>query len=126
MTKEEAIERIREHMRVHKMKERQAILISEALDMAIEALELMDELEQMGFVAYARANGKSNTFAAIYKAGYEHAKEKYEVTEAEWVEDRNTNIPRCTWCGRNALRDDTMYRDYVLSNYCPNCGKEMR
>ena len=39
MTREEAIARIRNHKIVHKMNEPRAIYISEALDMAIEALE---------------------------------------------------------------------------------------
>lgn len=39
MTREEAIARIREHMVIHKMDEPRAIHISEALDMAIKALE---------------------------------------------------------------------------------------
>ena len=39
MTKEEAIARIKDHMIVHKMNEPRAIYISEALNMAISALE---------------------------------------------------------------------------------------
>lgn len=39
MTREEAIARIRYHKIVHKMNEPRAIYISEALDMAIKALE---------------------------------------------------------------------------------------
>ena len=39
MTREEAIARIEEHKIIHKMNEPRAILISEALDMAIKALE---------------------------------------------------------------------------------------
>jgi len=39
MTREEAIARIKEHKNIHKMNEPRAILISEALDIAIEALE---------------------------------------------------------------------------------------
>ena len=39
MTNKEAIARIREHMLIHKMNEPRAIYISEALDMAIKALE---------------------------------------------------------------------------------------
>ena len=39
MTREEAIARIKEHMLIHKMNEPRAIYISEALDMAIKALE---------------------------------------------------------------------------------------
>lgn len=39
MTPNEAIRRIIEHNRIHSKKEPQAILITEALDMAVEALE---------------------------------------------------------------------------------------
>lgn len=39
MTIDEAIKRIKEHMIIHKMNEPQAIFISEALCIAIEALE---------------------------------------------------------------------------------------
>lgn len=39
MTNEEAIARIKEHKGIHKTNEPRAILISEALDMAIAALE---------------------------------------------------------------------------------------
>ena len=39
MTNKEAIVRIKEHMLIHKMNEPRAIYISEALDMAIKALE---------------------------------------------------------------------------------------
>ena len=36
---EEAIRRIEDHMRVHRMEEERAVLITEALGMAIEALK---------------------------------------------------------------------------------------
>lgn len=39
ITIEEAIKRIEEHKRIHKMNEPQAILISEALNMAVDALK---------------------------------------------------------------------------------------
>lgn len=39
MTLKEAIRRIEEHNEIHTKKERQAILITEALNMAVEALE---------------------------------------------------------------------------------------
>lgn len=44
MTREEAIARIRNHKIAHKMNEPRAIFISEALDMAIDALEHEKEL----------------------------------------------------------------------------------
>ena len=50
MDNKEAIRRIREHMIVHHLEEPRAILITEALEMAIEALKydvdkVIDELE---------------------------------------------------------------------------------
>ena len=42
MTNEEAIERINEHIAIHRYNEPQAIRIAEALQMAIEALKAVD------------------------------------------------------------------------------------
>ena len=57
MTTDEAIKRIEEHKRIHHMEEPQAVFISEALDMAIDALkrqaimekhnEVLNEVEKM-------------------------------------------------------------------------------
>lgn len=44
MTRDEAIRRIKAHKAIHKMDEPRAIYISEALDMAIEALEAWDDV----------------------------------------------------------------------------------
>lgn len=46
MTREEAIARIKDHKIAHKMNEPRAIYISEALDMAIEALEILEFAEK--------------------------------------------------------------------------------
>lgn len=43
---EEAIRRIEDHMRVHRMEEERAVLITEALGMAIEALKEKLEAEK--------------------------------------------------------------------------------
>ena len=45
MTKEEAISRIREHMAIHKLNEPRAVKITEALNMAIEALKERQPIE---------------------------------------------------------------------------------
>lgn len=47
MTREEAIERIRDHMFVHKMYEERAVKITEALKMAISALEQLEPCEDV-------------------------------------------------------------------------------
>ena len=46
MTNKEAVARIKDHKAVHKMDEPRAIYISEALDIAIEALEENEKLKQ--------------------------------------------------------------------------------
>ena len=47
MTREEAIERIKDHMEVHRSTEPRAIYITEALNMAIKALEQQDRIAQI-------------------------------------------------------------------------------
>lgn len=47
MTRDEAIARIKIHKSVHKMNEPRAIHISEALDMAIQALEQQSVLDKI-------------------------------------------------------------------------------
>ena len=53
MTREEAIARIKDHMVIHKLNEPRAIRISEALNMAIKALECepLTDKEQRIFLA---------------------------------------------------------------------------
>jgi len=53
MTREEAIARIIDHKIIHKMKEPRAIYISEALDLAIEALKLIPDNATNGDVIKA-------------------------------------------------------------------------
>jgi len=66
MTREEAIARIKEHKNIHKMNEPRAILISEALDIAIEALEqepILDKIRTEIIDKYMTATGEVNTVA---------------------------------------------------------------
>lgn len=46
----EAIERIKEHIEIHRLKEPFAIHITEALNMAIDALERLPELEEKAWM----------------------------------------------------------------------------
>lgn len=46
MTKKEAIKRIQDHMIIHKSYESRAIYITEALEMAIKALEESEKREE--------------------------------------------------------------------------------
>ena len=77
MTKEEAIKRIREHQIIHQTKEPRAIFITEALDMAIEALNA-------------------------------------EPKHGRWIDEK------CSVCNYGVESWN------VGTNYCPNCGADMR
>jgi rubrerythrin len=57
MTREEAIARIREHMIIHKSKEPRAIYITEALEMAIKALEQTEPERKTGKWEYIQYDG---------------------------------------------------------------------
>ncbi len=52
MTNKEAIRRILDHKRVHSLNEPRAVLINEALDLAIKALEFIDENYPKTFIDY--------------------------------------------------------------------------
>lgn len=57
MTREQAIYRIQEHMRVHKIGQYPHVLIKEALDMAIDALQEQEELENPKPLTLAELRG---------------------------------------------------------------------
>ena len=42
-----------------------------------------------------------------------------EVKYGEWIYDSNTDEPRCSECGEDAI-------DGVITPYCPYCGAKMR
>ena len=81
MTSEEAIERIKEHKVIHKMNEPRAIYISEALDMAIKALE-----QESKTAHWIRVIDKSKHSV-------------WECPKCSWQQQRYTNY--CPKCGAN-------------------------
>ena len=75
MTNEEAIARIREHKIIHKMNEPRAIYISEALDMAIKALEqtrwipVSEKLPEERYAVLVWCPERKNTYCAYLEEG---------------------------------------------------------
>lgn len=55
---EEAIERIKEHMRIHFLREPMSRLLNQALTMAIKALEDIQEYRKLGTVEEIKAKLK--------------------------------------------------------------------
>ena len=41
-----------------------------------------------------------------------------EVKYGEWIYDSNTDEPRCSECGEDAI-------DGIITPYCPHCGSKM-
>lgn len=64
MTNEEAIRRIKDHMRIHKMIEPRAIYIKEALELAINALERDCKVDDITL----HWNDEKSTFVAACSA----------------------------------------------------------
>lgn len=90
MTIEEAIKRIEEHKAIHHMNEPQAVLISEALDMAIDALEQPNDN-----TAYWKDN-------RCTKCGKQKPPKKISyLTLLTYEYDYDTNF--CTHCGARIL-----------------------
>ena len=85
MTKEEAIARIRDHMVVHKMNEPRAIYISEALDMAIKALEAFEIPPNDNWDGYS---------SRLWKAAYERGKAD---AEQRWI-PTSERLPEEAYC----------------------------
>lgn len=103
MTREEAIARIREHKIVHKMNEPRAIHISEALDMAIEALEQEPKSEWQKdheiLKAYSDgANGVLDELKAEIAEEKEHAYADFEQYKVDYLgqdwEDALDSLPQ--------------------------------
>ena len=97
MTNKEAIARIKDHMVIHNINEPRATFISEALYMAIEALENQKTGRWIGHGEHCRDLGVMPSGLGAY----------------EWCSNCDCGIDVREW-HRNPY------------NYCPNCGAKMR
>jgi hypothetical protein len=145
MTREEAIARIKNHKIVHKMNEPRAIYISEALDMAVEALEqescedcisrepFTDSTICEGFSCNECSFNRKNEGGCILE---ERVKALPPVTPKpktghwEWVQyDYNSKLGdwHCSEC-RSVVMECVSKEEkggIPLYKYCPQCGAKM-
>ena len=121
MTNEEAIARIREHKIIHKMNEPRAIYISEALDLAIKALE-----QQPCKDCISRKAVKEQMLKYGFKAP--------DMTVTEFVEDCLPSVTPQTKTGKweryvndyiKCSKCGALVKSYHSYKYCPKCGCRM-
>lgn len=99
MTENEAIERIKDHMEIHKLNEPRAIYITVALSMAISALKEIQQYREIGTVEECRE--------AVEKQKPKKPHRNYKKFSGLWC--------KCGWyLGQKQCLD---------IKYCPNCGQ---
>ena len=137
MTREEAIARIKNHKIAHKMNEPRAIYISEALDMAIEALEqepCEDAVSRKTLISHIE--NQSREWGEDYDAQQilgdiedmppvkpQEPKTGYLIN-AKVGKLFPSNDFKCSKCG-NILDFDGVNCGRGDANFCPNCGAKM-
>lgn len=125
MTREEAIARIENHKILHKMNEPRAIYISEALDMAIKALdqEPCDDAVSREFmyklgakcIAARNENGVLVAISSIESL----PSVTPQPNIAHWIEHEIEDAICWITCSRCNCETNKKF------NYCPNCGRRM-
>jgi ribosomal protein S27AE len=70
-------------------------------------------------LCYAEAPA-ANSFASAYATAMRRERKK-----GEWIEEPVSKWPHCSECGYNGLFSD-IYETPIRSNFCPNCGADMR
>jgi hypothetical protein len=121
MTREEAIARIKDHKIVHKMNEPRAIYISEALDMAIKALEQEPcndcVSRQDALNCFKIDNTKGDVWYALKELPPVTPKQRtgHWITTRTFMHDGEFYCDKCNCDAPNNEKWD----------YCPNCGVKM-
>ena len=99
MTKEEAITRIRDHKIVHRMNEPRAIYLSEALDMAIKALEQEPTYKTGRWIKYCIPRCKEQHYQCTSCGHY--------INFGQWDEFYTKEFKYCPYCGARYELYDT-------------------
>ena len=141
MTDKEAIRRIREHMIIHMLNEPQAIFITEALNLAITALEERSQGDlisrsalQKAIKSYADDQYAENEYLGEYtimtiidNAPAVEARPQGEILVEHCFEFNSNPLycrnchRKCTWfkCSKCSCMIDTE------DKFCKNCGAEL-
>ena len=115
MTREEAVARIKDHIEIHRYRERNAVKILEALDMAIKALEQLEPYEEDGELDFVQEHKKLPIVLEVHTIEPDRKK-------GRWIRKNNYSCTiECSVCGNEmtSLGDN-------LPSYCCHCGADMR
>lgn len=99
MTENEVIERIKEHMEIHKLNELRAFYITEAFDIAVTALKEIQQYREIGTVKECRG-----------------AVEKQKAKKSVLRSDNGRLRKSCPVCGCFFSPS---------SRHCPKCGQRL-
>lgn len=105
MTENEAIERIKDHMKIHKLNEPRAIYITVALSMAITALKEIQQYREIGTVEECREGAEK-----------QKPKKPEKVTNSSI---RHTDDYICPNCGKH-------FTGTGIAEYCYHCGQAIQ
>ena len=108
MTENEAIERIKEHMEIHKLNEPRAFYITEAFDIAITALKEIQKYREIGTVDECRK-----------------AVEKQKVKTVNVREWSPSFCPTCKYELSHHVGDG-FYKNPTFLKRCPKCGQAIQ
>lgn len=105
MTENEAIERIKEHMEIHKLNELRAIYITEDFDMAISALKEVQQYREIGTVEECReavekqkpkkCDVTKDNFRIYYKCPTCNHCLRVEYNHGSWMGKKSKNCSKC-------------------------------
>ena len=120
MTENEAIERIKEHMEIHKLNELRAIYITEAFDMAITALKEI-QLYKDGKLCLVPKDVYSKQCCEL--DAYKEIGTVEECREA--VDKQKPKAPKDSLKIKPVIDENGSYVDADVTVYllCPNCGE---